>query len=335
MRELLNLANNLKIMFMKDIREHKIKEAENKTNSTQKDVEEVKESTAWMEKYFDRIDHFDYYRLRRNCELVFSNDNLTMPQGFRDAQDRFDDWAIDNFYETKNFYLSTIRTTSSIRITDNLINFMLGIKNKDLIINEVLKQQGFESRNKGWHKDLYQNENNSSILPELTLEDVKQPKGLKFWIDFLETTGPLSQFRVKAIGNRPKAINDSNIKAISYRGVPELIYVFDGEDSIEQTMTGYTPVNVNINYESMFSISSQGKTALDEINNLLYQFTHMNTQITLTTVPIYHLEPNSIIYVENDNLEIAGYYVVNKITIPLQYNGTSSINASRKIDRLK
>jgi hypothetical protein len=43
---------------------------------------------------------------------------------------------------------------------------------------------------------------------------------LNFWIDFLDTQGELIQYSVKNIGNRPKAINDSDVKAIYFRETP-------------------------------------------------------------------------------------------------------------------
>ena len=58
----------------------------------------------------------------------------------------------------------------------------------------------------------------------------------------------------------------------------------------------------------------------------------MTNSISLTTIPIYYLEPNTRIYVKNEDLKIDGDYIVSKISIPLAYNGTMSINATKIIN---
>jgi hypothetical protein len=48
---------------------------------------------------------------------------------------------------------------------------------------------------------------------------------LNFWFDFLDSDGELNQFSVKSIGCRPKAVNDTNIKAIYFRETPNILFV--------------------------------------------------------------------------------------------------------------
>jgi hypothetical protein len=56
--------------------------------------------------------------------------------------------------------------------------------------------------------------------------------------------------------------------------------------------------------------------------------------ITITSIPVYNLKPNTRIYVYDKNTSIDGEYIVNKITIPLNYNGTMSITANKAPERL-
>jgi hypothetical protein len=86
--------------------------------------------------------------------------------------------------------------------------------------------------------------------------------------------------------------------------------------------------------EGYFSISAQGKSAQDELDNLLYQHTYAAETVTLTAVPIYHLQPNTRIFVKDDNTGINGEFIISKITVPLQYNGTTSITTTRAVERI-
>ena len=86
--------------------------------------------------------------------------------------------------------------------------------------------------------------------------------------------------------------------------------------------------------ENYFSISAQGISVQDELNSLLYAHTHANESVTLTAIPIYHLQPNTRIFVKDNETGINGEYIISKVTIPLTYNGTTSITATKAVDRI-
>lgn len=166
----------------------------------------------------------------------------------------------------------------------------------------------------------------------------KYPYLLNFWFDFLDTTGELSKYSVRAIGQRPKNVNNSNVRAIYYRGVPNLIFVNrDDEDATEyynkiDKKTAYTYVNSNTTLENCLTISSQGISAMETLQTLLNENTFCTENVTLTTIPIYHLEPNTRISIKDEESKVNGEYIINKITVPLTYNGTMSINAVKIVD---
>ena len=54
--------------------------------------------------------------------------------------------------------------------------------------------------------------------------------------------------------------------------------------------------------------------------------------ISITSVPIYNLQPNTRVMVYDEDSKINGQYLVNKITIPLVYNGTMSVSAVKSAE---
>jgi hypothetical protein len=86
--------------------------------------------------------------------------------------------------------------------------------------------------------------------------------------------------------------------------------------------------------ENLFNISSQGKSAKDRLDELLYSNAYCAESITINTIPVYHLQPNTRIFVRDDNSGINGEYIITKLTVPLSYNGTMSINATKAVERL-
>jgi hypothetical protein len=84
----------------------------------------------------------------------------------------------------------------------------------------------------------------------------------------------------------------------------------------------------------MFSVSAQGKSAKDRIDELLYNHSYCAESVSITSIPIYYLEPNTRIEVYDKDTGINGEYIVSKLTIPLTYNGTMSITATKAPKRL-
>lgn len=174
-------------------------------------------------------------------------------------------------------------------------------------------------------------------------EDVsKNPAVLNFWFDFMDTGGEMGQYSIETIGHRPKAVNDSKTVAIYYKQVPQVLFITDREleglkkENLQDyyNLSGYSFVQIPTAYEKYFSISSRGKSAQDSLDDLLYKHLYCTENITLTSLPIYYLQPNHRIFVRDKKTQINGEYLINKITIPLTYNGTSSITAQLAPTRL-
>jgi hypothetical protein len=94
----------------------------------------------------------------------------------------------------------------------------------------------------------------------------------------------------------------------------------------------YTRIN-NIPDE-YFSLSSQGKSAQTTLEELLYNHSYCIETINITAIPVYYLEPNVRILVKDELSKINGEYLVSRISIPLTYNGTMSVTATKAPIRL-
>ena len=234
-----------------------------------------------------------------------------------------------------------------------------------------------DTKVKGWSKEV-------SMYPEM----------LNFWFDFLDAReGDLDKYSVPNVGIRPKAENDTNVKAIYFRDTPNVIFVdstkiknaqreklitqYGSEQewllSIENNLTdaekeaqgenlklyisnlqeaelraavdqeienqrlemsGYTFIRLPTYMENMFSISAQGKSAFDKLDNWLYTYACCTESISMTSLPVYYLQPNTRIFVRDSNSGIEGEYIVSRISLPLTYNGTMSISATKAVSRL-
>ena len=171
------------------------------------------------------------------------------------------------------------------------------------------------------------------------------PETLNFWIEFLDSGTELAQFAVPMVGDRSKTVNEDKARAIIYKEIPDVILydVFDAEGTgpdysrIRQEITeksGYTFIYLPKGFAKYLNISYRSMSVKNKVDELLYQFAYCIENITLTAIPIYYLEPNTRIYVQDKTTQINGEYIVNKLTLPLTYNGTMSITAAKAPERL-
>ena len=163
----------------------------------------------------------------------------------------------------------------------------------------------------------------------------KNPAALNFWIDFLDSDGELNKYSIDVIGKRQKVVNSNDVTAIYLKDVPNVIFPSNKSNKVPSELSdGYTKITLPSGTSNYFAISPRKKSAKDELDSLLYQHAYTIESITLTTLPIYYLEPNTRIFVSDKTTGINGEYILNKITIPLTYNGTSSLNAVKAVERI-
>ena len=125
----------------------------------------------------------------------------------------------------------------------------------------------------------------------------------------------------------------------------QVYYVFDLQKQtyVEVKINGFeegiiyytkeTEITTTYNFQ-LLTRSNRSITAQEEIDDALYNFSYCNETVTINTVPIYYLEPNTIISAKDEQRVVNGYYIMNKITVPLTYNGTTSITAIKVPERI-
>ena len=158
------------------------------------------------------------------------------------------------------------------------------------------------------------------------------PESLNFWFDFLDDGGDIERYGTSFVGDRPKAVNDSMIKSIYFRETPTLIFT-DNIAKIDKKL-GYSYLQYSPAMASLFTMSTQGKDAIDVLYEHLYKNSYCIESVTVNALPIYHLEPNNMINIFDTRAGINGTYVMTKFTLPLTYNGTMSITATKAVEEI-
>lgn len=205
-----------------------------------------------------------------------------------------------------------------IKIT-NKISTEAKNKEKEIKKYEKLLNYNREENNlyKYWNKTVYE-------APEL----------LNFWFDFLDSeNSEISKYNIKNIGDRIKTLNDNKIKGIYFKDIPQVIYTEQlGNIIIGETASNISYIQIPSKVEDMFSLSARGISAKEKMDELLYEHSCMPISVTINTVPIYYLEPNTRIYIHDEKSKVDGDYIITRMSIPLNYDGNMSITAIKALN---
>ena len=172
-------------------------------------------------------------------------------------------------------------------------------------------------------------------------KSIEQCSNIDYFLDFIEKGEAYNNISVSAIGRMTKVVSDDKINCIFEPIIEDYVFCYTAEEIKWCQDRGQKYLNVS-------SLLDKDKNNLIEINtilggtlnsaynlmkDLIYEYTNYNESITLQCLPIYYLEPNMIITVEDKESLISGEYVINSMTIPMDLGGTMSITAKRVIQR--
>lgn len=174
---------------------------------------------------------------------------------------------------------------------------------------------------------------------EFKQEALDNPTGIDFFLDFIDSNASISEFNISNIGRRTKVVNDDSINCIFEPEIPDLVLINLEDDDVEEIRQtcedhGQDYLQVEGFLFSMLSVGGKFNSAYNMVRELLYQYTSYNENISISSIPIYYLEPNTRITVRDNDSGIYGDYMINSISLPLDINSTMTLSCTRALERL-
>jgi hypothetical protein len=208
--------------------------------------------------------------------------------------------------------------------------------------------QGLEKKKNGIRPDIYEQElldNFDSIYDfrekKFKNDIVNYPNALRYFLDYLEPANELHNYSVDNLGVKMHTCKEDNTTRLYDADVPNTILIdigldYNKREELEQRcqLEGQIYSNVESNIMNDIAIGSAGDSAANVARSLLYQYTSYNESITIQSIPIYYLEPNTRITVNDKASNIYGDYIINSISLPLNGMGMMSISARRALERI-
>lgn len=179
-------------------------------------------------------------------------------------------------------------------------------------------------------------------IPKLT--DKEQSKWetldgskMDFFLDFIDSKSELGKFSVNTIGRRTVVVSDNDVRMLYRANTPDFIMLEKDDPTNEETRQELNRIGqkfIQVENKRVFENAAVGKDAFSVIRDLVFKHTTYNENISVSAMPIYYLEPNIKIEVEDSRSNIYGDYIIKNITLPLTHEGTMSFSAIRATTRL-
>lgn len=171
--------------------------------------------------------------------------------------------------------------------------------------------------------------------------DGKPDTGAVTWyLDILDVNQvpSLEWMAITNIGRREKVLNDKSVNCLFAPNYQDIVIIeADGTSKVaelryEARAENITQVSSDI--WSMLSVGIHAYSAYDLLRSMLHEITGYNESINLTTVPIYHLEPNTRIYVNDNDTGIHGDYMIKTFSVPFTIGGAMTLNCQKAVERI-
>lgn len=168
----------------------------------------------------------------------------------------------------------------------------------------------------------------------------KDPSSLDYFLDFIDSSAAIGELSISNIGKRSKIVVDEDINCIFEREIPNLVMIDASQDSAivteqreEAQRKGQDYIQVTGAIYNLLATGGTQNSAFERVKELIYQYTSYNESITLQCLPIYYLDVNQRITVNDSRSNIYGDYMINSISIPLNISSMMTISATRALER--
>lgn len=170
---------------------------------------------------------------------------------------------------------------------------------------------------------------------------VNHPNDLQYWFDYIEPLNELHDISVDAVGPKVFSYQQDKIKKLYDTEIPSVVMIDAGSSAISRASMiakcegeGQAYSNVTSQIYKSVSLGTVGYSAQETARDLLYKYTDYTAAISITSIPIYYLDANARITVQDRAAGIYGDYVVKTISLPLDAKSTMSISATRALERV-
>ena len=160
-----------------------------------------------------------------------------------------------------------------------------------------------------------------------------------YYLDFIDPyTSTLGEYSIQNIGRRTDVVNNEDINCLFQPDIPDIVFINTDEDNAQELRSEcqqkgqpYTQVRGDTYWA--FATGGYKNGAFDQIKYELYLHTNYQRTLSLTALPVFYLEPNSRVTINDKSTNTYGSFVVRTISIPLGAGSVMAVSASECFER--
>lgn len=204
-----------------------------------------------------------------------------------------------------------------------------------------LYEYGKSAQEKGSDPGYYYRELQNEIPKVFDFEKKEwkkiDPTTLDHFLDFVDSDSEIGKFSIQSIGRRTEVIIDDNVVSLYRPDIPDYVILDTNDPDLSNKLLELNNIGqkfIIVSNRKAYTYAGVGKDAFSVVRDMIMSKTTYSENINISALPLYNLEPNVRIEVEDTKSNIYGEYIISSLSLPLTHDGTMSISAVRATNRL-
>lgn len=162
-----------------------------------------------------------------------------------------------------------------------------------------------------------------------------------YYLDFIDSqSSNLGEYSISNIGRRTDVVQDDNINCLFEPEIPDIVFLnkdMDDKDKLaelrgECTTKGQPYTQVSEDIYNSFRLGGYKNSAFVQLQYELYLHTNYQKTVSISAIPIWYLEPNTRISINDKSTNTYGDYMMNSISYtfgaanPMNVSGNECIH---------
>ena len=176
-------------------------------------------------------------------------------------------------------------------------------------------------------------------------DKIAAPSSFDWWLDLIDDDAELNKFSISNIGKRSYAKTDTTCNCVFEPAIPDILMVDTNDQSavadsrsqmttIELKELGLVPIQVDPAIINSTAVGGTFNSCYEHVKQCIQDYLSYNESISMTCLPLYHLEPNTRIHVDDPESGISGDYIINTLSYNLGNAGTMTISAKKVVEKI-
>ena len=157
-----------------------------------------------------------------------------------------------------------------------------------------------------------------------------------FFLDIIDSqTSPLGKYSVSNIGRRTDVVTSNDVNCLFEPEIPDVVFLnadLSDEDANklkdlrdEATKGGQSWTQVRGDVYGALATGGYHNDAFNQVAFELYTHTTYQRTVSLTSIPVYYLEPNLRVTINDKTTNTYGDFMIQNLSIPFDVGGTMSV----------